>query len=192
MHNSLVSCRWSTMPAAANFLLLFYFLQLYCPNGFSPMGNFDCFSWGKPAATVMLQPTVHAGCYNLVLFMCQSSSRKTAILKHHSVFRMCYQPTFTIWNKCSLQILCFLITKLRPYSHWPVYKGWFSTFPDSCLRGIGHQSQKLNIHMLCTQTQKEWCSFGPFSNTGLSVHCVSCFFLVFFFLSFFSGSVVFF
>ena len=38
-------------------LLLFYFLQLYCPNGIFPMRNLGCFPWGKPAATESHCPT---------------------------------------------------------------------------------------------------------------------------------------
>ena len=32
----------------------FFFLQLYCPNGISPMGKSGCFPHGKPAAIVAL------------------------------------------------------------------------------------------------------------------------------------------
>ena len=38
-----------------------FFLQLYCPNGISPMGNLGCFPQGKPATTA----TVHAGCFSV-------------------------------------------------------------------------------------------------------------------------------
>ena len=37
------------------------FLQLYCPNGISPVGNSGCLPRGKPAT----QPTVHAGCFSV-------------------------------------------------------------------------------------------------------------------------------
>ena len=36
---------------------LFYFLQLYCPNGISPMGNSGCLPQGKPAVTELCYPT---------------------------------------------------------------------------------------------------------------------------------------
>ena len=32
------------------------FLQLYCPNKISPMGNAGCFFWGEPAATESCYP----------------------------------------------------------------------------------------------------------------------------------------
>ena len=43
-----------------------FFLQLYCPNGISPMGNLGCFPQGKPAAqSCATQPTVHAWCFSV-------------------------------------------------------------------------------------------------------------------------------
>ena len=47
--------------------ILFFFLQLYCPNGISPMGNSGCFPRGKPAATGSCYQTytVHAGCFSV-------------------------------------------------------------------------------------------------------------------------------
>ena len=30
---------------------LIHFLQLYCPNGISSVGNSGCLPWGKPAVT---------------------------------------------------------------------------------------------------------------------------------------------
>ena len=41
-------------------VLLLYFLQLYCPNGISPMGNSGCFPRGKRAATESRYPTYGA------------------------------------------------------------------------------------------------------------------------------------
>ena len=38
------------------------FLQLYCPNGVSPMRNLGCFPQGKPAATESNYPT-HSACW---------------------------------------------------------------------------------------------------------------------------------
>ena len=38
----------------ASFFLSFFFVQLYCPIGISPMGNSDRFPQEKPAATVTL------------------------------------------------------------------------------------------------------------------------------------------
>ena len=44
------------------------FLQLYCPNGISPMGNSGCFPRGKPAATESRYQTYGAnwvfGCFH--------------------------------------------------------------------------------------------------------------------------------
>ena len=48
------------------FYFLLDFLQLYCPNGISPMGNSGCFLRGKPAATELRYQTyVHAGCFSV-------------------------------------------------------------------------------------------------------------------------------
>ena len=44
------------------FFLFFNFLQLYCPNGISPMGNSGCFPRGKPAAKESRYPT-HSACW---------------------------------------------------------------------------------------------------------------------------------
>ena len=38
----------------------FYFLQLYCPSGISPMGNSGCLPWGKPAMTHSRNPSYGA------------------------------------------------------------------------------------------------------------------------------------
>ena len=40
------------------FAFVFLFLK-YCPIEISPMGNLDCFCWGKPAATVVLPNLRH-------------------------------------------------------------------------------------------------------------------------------------
>ena len=52
-----------------NFFLNFYFLQLYCPNGSSPLENLDCFPQGKPAVTESCYPTydapVQAWCFSV-------------------------------------------------------------------------------------------------------------------------------
>ena len=43
-----------------------FFLQLYCPNGMSLMGNSGCSPRGKPAATESRYPTtVHGGCFSV-------------------------------------------------------------------------------------------------------------------------------
>ena len=39
------------------FFFIFYCLQIYCPNGISPMGNSGCISQGKPAAIESRYPT---------------------------------------------------------------------------------------------------------------------------------------
>ena len=44
------------------FFFTFYFLQLYCPNGISPMGNSGCFPRRKPAATESRYP-VYCTCW---------------------------------------------------------------------------------------------------------------------------------
>ena len=41
-------------------LLLFFFLQLYCPSGISPMGNSGCLPRRKPVATESCYPTYGA------------------------------------------------------------------------------------------------------------------------------------
>ena len=40
-----------------HFFFIFFFLQLHCPSGISPMGNSGCFPRGKPASTESRQPT---------------------------------------------------------------------------------------------------------------------------------------
>ena len=53
-------------PFFFNRTVLFYFLQLYCPNGISPMGNSECFPQGKPAGTESRCPT-YCACW---VFLC--------------------------------------------------------------------------------------------------------------------------
>ena len=42
------------------FFVFFCILQLYCPNGISPMGNSGCLPRGNPAATESRYPTYGA------------------------------------------------------------------------------------------------------------------------------------
>ena len=53
-------CRASSTKNLKKISLTFYFLQLYCPNGISPMGNLGCFPRGKPAATESRYPAYDA------------------------------------------------------------------------------------------------------------------------------------
>ena len=46
--------------ALSIFFLFFIFIQLYCPNGISPMRNSGCFPREKPAATESRYPTYGA------------------------------------------------------------------------------------------------------------------------------------
>ena len=68
------------------YFLLFFFLllQLYCPNRISPMGNSDCFSWGKPAVTELPYPA-HCKCWVF------SDSIINRILTWTTVSLMCAQ-----------------------------------------------------------------------------------------------------
>ena len=61
-------CQWQPVrrltlntPTSINTsLFTSHFLQLYCPNGISPMGNSGCLPWGKPAGTESRYPTYGA------------------------------------------------------------------------------------------------------------------------------------
>ena len=48
------------------FFFFFYFLQLYCPSGISPMGNSDAFPWeSQLRQSRATQSTVHPGCFSV-------------------------------------------------------------------------------------------------------------------------------
>ena len=63
-----------------SFFFFFYFLQLYCPNGISPIGNLCCLPRGKPAVTESCNPTYHA-CWVFYCFCNPPNSDRD--------FRMC-------------------------------------------------------------------------------------------------------
>ena len=51
----------------------FYFLQLYCPSGISPMGNSGCLPRAKPAATEWRYPA-YGACWVFLCFHKPSNS----------------------------------------------------------------------------------------------------------------------
>ena len=51
----------------------FFFLQLYCPIGISPVGYSGCFSRGKAAATELRYPT-YCACWMFLCFHNPSDS----------------------------------------------------------------------------------------------------------------------
>ena len=64
------------------YLYIFHVLQLYCPNGTSPIRNSGCFPRGKPAATESCYPT-YGACW---VFLCFNNPPNSDM--NHRIFNM--------------------------------------------------------------------------------------------------------
>ena len=61
----------------------FLLVQLYCPDGISPMGNLGCLSQGKPEATQPRYPTYCTCCFT-VFHNPQNSGMDSGIFNMHT------------------------------------------------------------------------------------------------------------
>ena len=69
--------------AFSNSLLFKHFLQLYCPNGITPMGNSGCSPQGKPAATESRYPAYSAR----LVFQCNHNAPNSGM--DYRIFNLC-------------------------------------------------------------------------------------------------------